>query len=92
MLKRMNIKLALFIALGVIVVIAFLVAVIDPAVFNMFLGAAILVALFFVMKLVISFIHLPFGFLLKPDNYLVVRKGEVSGDSKSKSPEKGEQQ
>jgi len=92
MLKKINIKMALFIALVAAVVIAFLVAGLDPAVFNMFLGAAILVALFFVMKLVISFIHLPFGFLLKPENYLVVRKSEVSGDSKSKSPEKGEQQ
>ena len=77
-LKKINIKLAVVIVLVAAVGIAFLVVGIDPAILNMVMGAAILVAILFVLKIVISFISLPFGFLLKPGDYLVVKKCDVN--------------
>ena len=77
-LKRINIKLAVIIALVAAVGIAFLIVGIDPAILNMIMGAVILVAVFFIVKIIISFIYLPFGYLVKPDNYHVVKKSEVN--------------
>ena len=80
-LKKINIKLAVIIALVATVGIAFLVVGIDPAMLNMVMGAAILVAILFVLKIVISFISLPFGYLLNPGNYLVIKKSEINVNS-----------
>ena len=84
-LKRINIKLVVIIALIAAVGIAFLIVGIDPAILNMAIGAAIIVAVFFIVKIIISFIHLPFGYLLKPDNYLVVKKSEINVNSSDQS-------
>ena len=77
-LKKINIKLVMIIVLVATVGIAFLVGGVAPDILNMVMGAAILVAILFVLKIIISFIHLPFGYLLKPGNYLVIKKSDVN--------------
>ena len=77
-LKKINIKLVMVIVLVATVGIAFLVVGIDPDILNMVMGAAILIAVLFGLKVIVSFIHLPFGYLINPEKYLVVKKTDAN--------------
>ena len=84
-LKKINIKIVVVIALLTVVGIAFIVGGIDPVVLNMVMGAAVLVTVLFVIKIILSFIHLPFGYLINPEKYLVVKKSEINVNPTDKS-------
>ena len=84
-LKKINIKLVVVIALVAVVGIAFLVVGIAPEIFHMIVGATALVAVLFVLKVIILFVSLPFGFLLKPGDYLVIKRTDVNVNPTDKS-------